>query len=455
MIAGNRLPFSTCLEHALEHNLKAEVATLGARAAALDVNVARAAFDPTISAAAVTYPAGDGTNATDTNVVVEKRFITGTEIEVEGGTAFFDRSDGSDGYAPDKPQGSITLRQPLLRGAGIAVNRAGIDLAKVNTRSADASARAEVMEVLRATTSAYWTAAWAQEALKVQQDVLARSERVLQEVNDRQALGAATKIDRLEAESAVADAREQVERARQRAQDALGTLSYLLGLMPGHEPAGLVFEPFLLPPDPVPDPEECYRQALRTNPLEVLLANEVERRMIQQRVARNALLPAVDVELRAATSGLYGYGFSSFASSGGDDNDNWSALLRVSVPWTFRAERAQAEQTRLELIRSERAREDGRRQLRMDIFQTCREIESGRRQLEAAAQAVAVNRAKWDEQYVRQKEGLVAVRDLREAEGEYQAARLRELSARLTVLMARARLARLDGTILEVNGMTF
>jgi hypothetical protein len=49
----------------------------------------------------------------------------------------------------------------------------------------------------------------------------------------------------------------------------------------------------------------------------------------------------------------------------------------------------------------------------------------------------------------------VAVRDLREAEGEYQSARLRELSARLGILVARARLRRLDGTILETNGMTF
>ena len=457
---NKRLNFRTCLEYALRQNLKVEIAQLGTTSAAQGEKVARAKFDPFIGLTGVGYP-GDGLsmNATQGNAVVSQKFITGTEIRAEAGTAFFNNSDRSLGYVSDQTEAAIRLRQPLLRGAGIAVNRAGMDLAKITTKNADATERAEVMEMLRATITAYWTATWAKEALRVQRESLGRSERILQDVNSRHAIGAATKIDRLEAESAVAAAKEQVERAEQRNQDALSNLTYLLGLTPGDAPTDISLEALVIPVVASPKPETSYQNALIRNPMEVLLANEVERRTIERRVAKNALLPGLDLEINTGTSGLFGYdqGTSSSSSStnNGNDSANWSALLRVSIPWTFRAERAQAEQTRIELERSEIAREDGRRQLRRDIFETCREIESGRRQLDTAMQALSVNRAKWEEQSIRLKEGLVSVRDLCEAEGEFQNASVRELSARLGIIIARARLARLDGSIVERNGMTF
>lgn len=455
---NKRLDFRTCLEYALRHNLKVEIAQLGTTSAAQGEKVARAKFDPFIGLTGVGYP-GDGLsmNATQGNAVVSQKFITGTEIRAEAGTAFFNNSDRSLGYVSDQTEAAIRLRQPLLRGAGIAVNRAGMDLAKITTKNADATERAEVMEMLRATITAYWTATWAKEALRVQRESLGRSERILQDVNSRHAIGAATKIDRLEAESAVAAAKELVERAEQRNQDALSNLTYLLGLTPGNAPTDISLEALVIPVVASPKPETSYQNALIRNPVEVLLANEVERRTIERRVAKNALLPGLDLEINTGTSGLFGYdqGTSSSSTSNSNDSANWSALLRVSIPWTFRAERAQAEQTRIELERSEIAREDGRRQLRRDIFETCREIDSGHRQLDTAMQALSVNRAKWEEQSIRLKEGLVSVRDLREAEGEFQNASVRELSARLGIIIARARLARLDGSIVERNGMTF
>ena len=453
--ANKRLPFNSCIEQALKHNLKVQIAQSGVLSAAQQEKIAKAKFDPTIGLTTVSYPSGGGT--TDGNVVVNKKFITGTEIQADAGTAFLDSADRTFGYLSDSTEASLRIRQPLLRGAGIGVNRAGMDLAKISTRSADATARAEVMEMLRGTITAYWTATWAREALAVQRESLSRSERILQDVNARHSVGAATKIDRLEAESAVTAAKEQVERAEQQVQDALSSLTYLLGLSPGKAASEIRLDPLVVPLVVTPKPETSCQNALRKNPMEVLLANEVERRTIERRVAKNALLPGVDVEFNTGTSGLFAYdqGLSSSSSDSSSQSANWNALLRVSIPWTFRAERAQAEAARVELERSEIAREDGRRQLRRDIFEACRQIESGYRQMETARHALTVNRAKWEEQSHRLKEGLVPVRDVREAEGEFQNASLRELSARLAIIIARTRLARLDGSIVERNGMTF
>ncbi|MDB6120733.1 MAG: transporter [Verrucomicrobiaceae bacterium] len=449
------LPFKPCLEQALKHNLKAAIARMATQVSAQEEQVASAAFDPVIRFNGITYPdIGTGWDSRGGNAMVKKKFITGAELRAEAGTAFSNNNDRGLDYMPRGTEHVVRLTQPLLRGAGIGVNRAPIDLARIITSSSSATARAEVMEMLRATESAYWTVGWAKESLRVQNESLGRSQRILADVQEKHRLGAATKIDQLEADAAVAAAREQVERASQRYSDAVSNLIYLLGLVPGSIPEGMTVDHLKVPENRISNPEGSYQQALRLNPQEVLLANEVERRSIESRVARNAVLPAVNLEVSNGSSGLIG--FDGQTSSGKpNESSNWSAMLQVSIPWTSRAERAQAEQARLQLERSELAREDGRRQLRRDIFETAREIESGRRQLDAATEGERVNRAKWEEQMHRQQEGIVSVRDLREAEAELQQASLRALTAQLGVLVADARLARLDGSILQRNDLTF
>jgi outer membrane protein TolC len=132
---------------------------------------------------------------------------------------------------------------------------------------------------------------------------------------------------------------------------------------------------------------------------------------------------------------------------------NWSALLRLSIPWTFRAERAKVKIAQAELEGSEIAREKGLRDLRRLCHETCREIESGREQHHAAATALAVNEAKWEEQQSRHREGFATARDLTEAEAELRMAEARELEARLRIVLAKTLLARLDGTIAERHGL--
>ena len=455
LVLDKKLPFKTCLEQALRHNLKAEISRLGTQVSKQGEKVASAAFDPVMRLNGISYPnSGEGWDSGDGNVMMKKKLITGAELRAEAGTAFANNTDRGLDYAPDGTEYVLRLTQPLLRGAGIAINRAPLDIAKIVTASAGATARAEIMEMLRATETAYWTAVWARESQLVQNASLGRSQQILADVREKHRLGVATRIDQLEAESAVAAANEQVERASQRFNDAVSNLIYLLGLVPGAVPEGLSFESLKVPGMNQMNPEKHYQQALRMNPQEVLLANEVERSSIESKVARNAVLPSVNLELSRGTVGLIGY--DSRSSTGkSDDSANWSALLQVSIPWTSRAERAQAEQARLRLEQSEVVREDGRRQLRRDIYEAVREIDSGRRQLEAASEGVRVNQAKWEEQMHRHKEGIVSVRDLREAEAELQQASLRALTAQLGVLVADSRLARLDGSILERNALTF
>jgi outer membrane protein TolC len=328
-----RLPYRTCIEQALRHNLKANIARLTTDATALEEDVARALLDPAIRLNGITYP-GTGDEQPEGNVMMKKKFLTGAELRAEVGTAFTNNTDRGLDFSTNTTEHAIRLTQPLLRGAGIAVNRAPMDLAKISTASAGAMARAEVMEVLRATESAYWTAVWAKESLRVQNDSLARSRQVEAEVRERHRLGAANKIDQLEAQAAVSASLEQVERASQRFKDAVSNLTYLLGLVPGDVPDELSFESLRLLTQTQIDAEAHYQQALRLNPQEVLLANEIERWTIESKVARNSILPAVNLEISHGTNNLIGYSPRSSA-----DQNSKSASPGPPVPSVRRRSR--------------------------------------------------------------------------------------------------------------------
>jgi outer membrane protein len=450
---SKHLSYRACLEQALKHNLSVRIAGLSALSVAQNESVAQAAFDPTFDMTLLSGPGGSA-SGTEGRLSLNKRFATGAEIRAEVISPIVREEDSWAADGVNDPNVSLAIRQPLLRGAGMEVNRAGIDLARISTRSADVLARAEVMELLRATITAYWTVAWAHEVLLVEQQSLEGNQRVEHDVSLHYDVGIATKIDLLEAKSASATALERVERARQLHLDSLYRLAYLMGMDSGEALENLTLDPLLVPRAGTPQAEMSYQNALRFNPQEALLANEVERRSTEYKVARNNLLPALDMEINTGTRGFYGFS-QGLRGLRGNDEAGWNALVSLSIPWTFRAERAQAEQTRLELERSEVVRKDGRRQLRRDIHEACREIESGHRQMAASAQALEVNHAKWVEQAARQKTGLISVRDLREAEAEFQTARVRTISAQLAILIARARLVRLEGSIVERSGLMF
>ena len=119
----------------------------------------------------VTSDAGMGWSGVQGSGGIAKKFVTGTEVRVEAGDVYGFSGDFRDDYLSGQAKSDLTMsiRQPLLRGANWEVNRSGIKLAELLKEQATASKTAEVLDMLRAAETAYWTAAVAREVRERQQ----------------------------------------------------------------------------------------------------------------------------------------------------------------------------------------------------------------------------------------------------------------------------------------------
>lgn len=459
VLQNGRVHLGRCLQQALRNNLDVSIAQLDGAAARSRIITAGAEFDPKISGTVASFP-GSGGDPT-TNAVLSKKFITGTDVRLEAGTVTLNNTDRTSGQVSNTTDYALRLRQPLLRGAGIGANSTGIRIARIVARNADATSEAQIMEMLRAGESVYWTASYASHLLQSQKEGLARAERVLKLVNTRKEAGAATKIDVLEAEAALAGARDAVGRANKHYLDSVALLWQIAGFDVREPQGDYVFAGLTEARtfSGKPNPEESYRKAAHRSPTAVLLANQVQIKSLQVDKARNNLLPRLDLEFNVGTGDLFSFQRVSpttttstgTSTSSNSSTGNYNVLLRFTVPWISRAERSELQAARAELEKSEITRTQAFRELKRQIFETCRTIDSERQQLDAASYGERVNRAKWEEQFRRYQEGLVSVRELMEAEGAFRQSEANELEARLRLILAGILLSRQEGTLPERN----
>lgn len=442
------LQLRACVTRAIEHNLDVRLAKIDQRVADTGIQRAKAQFDPAFSGTVASFPDGEGN--TDTNLLLQKRFVTGTDVRVEGGSVFFDNNERTQGFQSSGTETAVRLRQPLLKGANWKVNQSPIEASKIIARNADVTTEAQIMEMLRAAESTYWTGSYAERLWRNEEEGLRRSQKVLDLVRSRLTAGAATNLDLLEAEAAQAMSREGTVRSENRFKDTVAMLMQIAGYESGNPDPESHFAPLseAPPATPNPDAEASYERAMKQSPVVVLLANQIALKNIDVAQARNNLLPRMDLEFNYGTESLFA---NRQGSSVGSDAGNWNVLMRFSVPWTFREQKADLVAARAELERSTVAKTQALRELKRQIYETCRQIVSGQTQLDAASRAAEVNKAKWDEQFRRYQEGIVSVRELLLAEGEYRAAQSRELNARLQLVLADVMLARQEGSILNRN----
>jgi multidrug efflux system outer membrane protein len=438
---------------ALEKNLSIKMAALQGHASNAAIDVAKSIFDPSIDLIGGTDNDGSG----DGNAVIRKRFGTGTELRAEAGTLFLDNTDRTQGETTNGTDYLLTLRQPLLQGASWKANHAPIERARLLAADSSENTRIQVYEMLRGIETAYWTASFAADLEHSLRQSLARVRSVHEIIEKRIAEGASTKLDSLEADAAVARAESALVNARKTRQDSLDQLWYVMGYEPT-PPDTVELAPLgaaIVDPSNV-DPSAHYAKARSQAPEVILLANDIQAQELNVTVARNRALPKVYAEMNWGSSDFISSSSSSLSSTStaaAAPDTGWAALLRVSIPWTFRAERAQLDIARSELIRSTVARENGMRLLQKGISETCRAVSAAHQKLEAAARGSEANRAKFAEQQLRYQTGLASARDVMEAETELRQAEAIELEDRLQLILASILLSREDGTILERHGL--
>ncbi len=140
---------------------------------------------------------------------------TGTDVSVEYGAQKYTTNSS---YATYNPAISSYLRlgftQPLLRDRGIYVTKLPVLIARSRLSASELGLRDQVIQLLSAAETAYWSVVGARENLKVQEQSLALRGAALKRSQDELRLGALAPLDIFQPQADYATAEIQVSQAR-------------------------------------------------------------------------------------------------------------------------------------------------------------------------------------------------------------------------------------------------
>jgi len=391
------------LDFALCANPQTRQTWAAARVAAAEVGVARSAYLPSVT-----------------------------------GTAGLQRSNARNTIAPgtrDQATGTLSFNYLLLDGGG---REAALDLARNALLAADWTHDAALQTVLQSTTDAYYGLFAAEEAVAAARTATGASQQSLDAARGRQAAGAATRADVLQAQTALSQARLTQTQAEGDAAAARGILANRLGL-----PASRLLR--IAPPADL----EARR-----------LAEAAVDRLIEAALARRPDILAADARVRSAEASARVQASASRPSVSATGNLSASSVnpgldtrtgavgLTLTVPiftgyeLTYRL-RAAREQVELRMADRDRLRND----VSLDVWQAYQTVRTQGEALGASTDLVASATESYELALGRYRAGAGTVADLMNAQSALAAANLQRIQARFRWNVAKVSLARAVGTL--------
>ncbi|MDH4302055.1 MAG: TolC family protein, partial [Nitrospira sp.] len=242
---------------ALQHNLDISISRHNRESRLADIIVEQSKFDPNVSINGqynrtvnpLNRPVFGGTGffldqirifdqrSHSVTVDASTNLITGGNFDVNYSPARSSINQSVAGgflFNPSWTGGlAFTFTQPLLRNAGVAINKTFIKVAQNNAEVEQHVFRDRVMTVVSTVEQTYWELVFANENLKVAQAALKAAEELLSTNRAKAKAGVMSIVDVLQAEAAMASRVEQVLVAGKAIHDQEDQLRRLLN--PGEE----------------------------------------------------------------------------------------------------------------------------------------------------------------------------------------------------------------------------
>lgn len=231
-----------------------------------------------------------------------------------------DRSSG-DSYPFPSLFGSLNFQviQPLLQNRANLQFRAPLQIARTELLITSETSEAAIADSLALAARQYWDAVLSRDNIRVQQQALDLARKSYD--HDKQALdlGALAKLDIYQSETQVAERNRDVIQAQYQYKAALDGLRRLIG---ADLTAALRRTEIVLDDDPTVAPsqstilpfEEALSKAIQARPEARAAEQRISVDELNARVARDSLLPRLDLSLQG---GATGPGFNQILSSDG------------------------------------------------------------------------------------------------------------------------------------------
>lgn len=450
--AAPELTLEQCIARALQRNFDLEIGRYAPQIAEDAILVAKGGYEPQLSVTASrsgseTGPAGNTTSNGDVRVGVTQRLYTGTTVSASSSVA---RTSTNPAIATNPAYDAdltLSVRQSLLQGAGVAVNRASIQRAEIGLQRANLEYKAQVLDVIRATENAYFNLAYAREQLAVRRSSLGLAEKLFDEARTRRDTGVATDLDVLQAEVGVANARRGVILAEQDVKDQQEALLALIGQFELDAPLGTVR--FKEAEGTLPVFASSLQLAKQNQPDFISSQAAIEQFKIDLRLAKDAAKPDLSVGAALGLNGRNGSGGDAFSDALDPQSHSWQVDLALSYPWGRRADKARERQSLAALSREQTRLRQIEQSIELQVRSAVRSVEANTESVKIAAQASVLSQKQYELEKAKFDAGLSTSRRVLEAQTDLETARVSELQSRVSLQNAISALHRLEGSSLQ------
>ncbi|UVT14324.1 MAG: TolC family protein [Nitrospira sp.] len=346
---------------------------------------------------------------------------------------------------------AFTFTQPLLKNFGVAINQTFIKIAQNNAVVEQHVFRDRVLTVIATVEQNYWELVFAKENVKVAQAALKAAEELLANNRAKAKGGVMSVVDVLQAEAAVASRVEQVLVAEKDIRDEEDQLRRLLN--PGEE--DLREDVRLTPADPpvtVLEPlslQAAIDTAIEQRPEIVQAKKNVESGELNQRFARNQLLPTLSFQGTMGLSGLGGDYGESFTRNFSGDFYNYGAGLMLSYPLGNRAAISTYNKRKLEAKNAEAFLSSVRQQVIVSVREAVRRVQTDFKRIETTQSARILAEKQLKTEQERLKVGLSTTRFVLDFQRDLATAQGNELRAVIDYNKSLSNLARHKATTLD------
>lgn len=464
------LTLAKAIELALTRNLDLEVERFSPEIADQAVGKARAAFDPT---ATLSFGEKDErTPSTSTlsgaSTVIQRTttYAGGIKQKLQTGTSLdlslsYIRNKTNSLFSTLNPShtsgATLTVKQPLLRGFGLAANRADLAGALHSRQAARQAFQAKVTQTVSDVEGAYWDLSAALKGVQVSRTALKAAKSLEEASRARVEAGTAARTDLLEASSASASREADLIDAERKADDAADRLRQLVS-PPGLDGGDEWSRSYVPTDEPVaadltPDVSKAVERALRTRPelsraRSALLAAESSRIS-----AENAVLPDFSVSGAWGQQGVDASREDSFSRLSDGRARTWEFGLSLEVPLGNRAARSDLRKARAQTEQEAARLRVLEEQVVVEVRAAARAVESARRRVEAGKRAVSFAREKAHDEELRLEQGLSTAHAVLDASRTQAEEEGRLTAFHVDLLKAITAWHKAQATLLEARGI--
>jgi outer membrane protein TolC len=358
-------------------------------------------------------------------------------------------------YPENRSHVELGYTQPLLQGAGFAVNFAPVVIARIDTERSYFQYKDSVQELVRGVIEAYWNLIQARINLWARQNQLEVAEEAYRREEARQKVRIANLSDVAQARTTYHQLRAQVIGAKNDVLTREGALRNILGLPPS-DCRQII--PVSSPTSRRLRPDWCellrLAEVRRPDVVELKLVLEADRVRLLQ--AENAALPRLDATALYRWNGLSGEmpNGDRLASGFGQFTD-WSVGVNFSVPLGLREGRARVRQQALLIARDRANLEQSLHAAAHDLAISVRDLDNAYEQYEAFKEVRAAALDNLRVQLAQFRFGRAIYLNVLQAIQDWGNAVLAESQSLTNYNILLATLERQTGTILETHGLVF